>query len=134
MIAQPFEEEQYASYVNARKDLQVKELKIGNDTISADINAQGQRIVCVGIPYSEGWKVMVDGKEVPSEKVNSMFLGFRVESGKHSVRLEYETPGRALCAKISGGYWIFTLLVLLFRLIRFILCSFEKPTPSESGN
>lgn len=134
VIAQPFEEEQYASYVNARKDLQVKELKIGNDTISADINAQGQRIVCVGIPYSEGWKVMVDGKEVPSEKVNSMFLGFRVESGKHSVRLEYETPGRALCAKISGGYWIFTLLVLLFRLIRFILCSFEKPTPSEFGN
>ncbi len=126
VIAQPFDKGKYASEIQARKDLQVKKLAIKKDTISAQIEAPGRRLVCVGIPYSEGWNVYVDDRKISTEKVNTAFLGFRVGKGKHTIRMEYETPGRRECAVISGSYWIFTLLVFAVRAIHRLHRFFTK--------
>lgn len=38
---------------------------------------------------AEGWRVAVDGKAVPVERVRGGFIGFRVSAGKHHVRVTY---------------------------------------------
>lgn len=44
------------------------------------------------IPYSKGWKAMVDGKEADIEEANLGFMAVHLEKGSHSVSLSYETP------------------------------------------
>ena len=110
VIAQPIEAQTYGERVAARKDIAVKKLKIGGDKISARITAKDSRIVCVAVPYSTGWKAYVDGEETPVEKINGMFMGLRVEPGKHKLLLKYETPGRRAGMAASGVYWGLSLI------------------------
>ncbi|MGY3765847.1 YfhO family protein [Vagococcus vulneris] len=65
---------------------------IMNSSVSAHVNLEKSGIMTSSIPYSSGWKVMIDDKEVPAEKVNYGFLGARIPSGKHKIELQYNTP------------------------------------------
>lgn len=118
VISQPLNRNTYRDRVQARKDIQVEKLTVGEDRITADIQAKGDRIVCVAVPYSTGWKAYINGKETPLEKINGMFMGFRVGEGEYSVELKYETPGQKLCAGVSGVYWLLSLFGLVFRKVR----------------
>ena len=65
------------------------------------------------IPYDQGFQVFLDGKQIDYENVNMGFLGFRVPSGKHSVRIVYQAPGRTLgiLGSLAG---IVLLIFILF--------------------
>lgn len=54
------------------------------------------------IPYSEGWKVFVDGKEVATKEYYNAFLGVELEAGEHEIELHYEQPYLNLSFAISG--------------------------------
>lgn len=62
------------------------------------------------IPYDENFKAFVDDKPVQIEKVNTAFLGFKIEKGDHMVRLVYQAPG----AKAGRMISLITLLFLTF--------------------
>ena len=42
--------------------------------------------------YNKGFKVYVDGKEVPTLNVNKYFLGIEIDKGRHEIELKYHTP------------------------------------------
>ena len=44
-------------------------------------------------PYRKGYQVKVDDVLVSSEKVNTAFLGFPVDEGRHQIEISYEAPG-----------------------------------------
>lgn len=46
------------------------------------------------IPYDKGFDVQVDGHTVKTEKVNKTFLGFRIDAGRHHVKITYHAPGK----------------------------------------
>ena len=48
------------------------------------------------IPYSEGWKVKVDGKDVPVTKHGTGFISFPITSGQHKVEFVFSQKGTLL--------------------------------------
>lgn len=61
------------------------------------------------IPYENGWKAYIDGKEAEIISAQDTFLAVYVEPGEHNVRLVYHVPGLRLGIMLS----IITLLCLL---------------------
>ena len=53
---------------------------------------KGENLVTT-IPYSNGWKAVVDGKRVAFDKTLGVFLGVKLTPGKHTVTLSYAIPG-----------------------------------------
>ena len=45
------------------------------------------------IPYDKHFKIYIDGKETEIQKVNTAFLGCKIESGNHEVKIIYHAPG-----------------------------------------
>lgn len=62
------------------------------DAIEGDIDVVEDGYFVSSIPYDEGFLVLVDGKETAYEKVNTAFLGFPLDTGKHHIVIRYEAP------------------------------------------
>ena len=80
------------------------------------------------IPYDQGWKIMLDGREVKGKKVFDTFLGFELPGGSHEITLTYRPPG------LIQGFWISLVSIILIGLAG-VLC-LRKPKaqkPQLSG-
>lgn len=62
------------------------------------------------IPFDEGWKILVDGREIKGRKVFEAFLGFELPEGSHEITLTYMPPG------LMKGFWLTAGSVLLIGL------------------
>ena len=58
-------------------------------------------MIYTSIPYDEGWKVLVDGKEVKTEKFADSLLMFKAGKGKHKIKIVYTPPLQKLGLIIS---------------------------------
>lgn len=76
---------------------------------SGTITTKGRRILCIPIAYSKGWKAYDHGQKVEVKKVNGMFLGIELKKGKHTIRLDYVTPG----LKAGAGITVISLCILV---------------------
>lgn len=65
----------------------------GGNHFSGNIKTEDSKILCIPIPYSRGWSVTDQGRQVKPEKVNGMFLGLRISGGSHHLKFAYVTPG-----------------------------------------
>ena len=108
---------------DALKELRQAMLKHGmqidsytDNTINAEVEADGPSLLFTSIPYDKGWKVYVDRKPVKTEKAMDAFLAFRVPSGKHYIHFRYFPEGLKLGAMISA----LSLLAL------WLLCRYEN--------
>lgn len=45
------------------------------NTIQGNINLKKDKILCLAVPYSKGWKATVDGKEQELLQANTMYMG-----------------------------------------------------------
>lgn len=66
------------------------------------------------IPYDENFYVTVDNKKVDIEIVNTSFLGFPINKGKHTIKIRYKAPFR------TEGIYISIFGIVMF-LILYIL-------------
>ena len=60
--------------------------------ISGHIKMKKDGILCIPIPYLEGWSASVDGENVPILKGNIMYMALELSSGQHEITLLYRTP------------------------------------------
>lgn len=58
---------------------------------NADVKEK-QLVVFSEIYYPEGWKVLVNGKELPIVKVNYLLRGVELPAGKHKVEMVFDLP------------------------------------------
>ncbi len=85
----------------------------GHGKLQGKINVgEGQKII-TSIPFSEGWTVKLDGKEVEKEKFADTFLAVEADAGKHDIVFSYVSPGFdagvslcALAVLIAIGYLV----------------------------
>lgn len=77
------------------------DLAIENNEVICKTDHAGDRVVCVSIPYTKGWKAYVDDKEIDTFSVNDLFLGIRIPKGTHNIVFQYTTPGLRIGALIS---------------------------------
>lgn len=79
----------------------LSEEETAGDRISGNVTVHREGYVVSSIPYDDGFEVLVDGRKVPYERVNTAFLGFKITSGEHHIEIRYRAPGADLGKKIS---------------------------------
>ena len=84
---------------------------IDNDTINGTINLQEDGYLTTTFPYDEGFKIYIDGIESKIEKVNTAFLGTKLEKGYHKITITYHSPW------LLAGKIISILGILIFSII-----------------
>ena len=95
--------------------------------VTGEITVSESKLLCLTIPYSEGWKAYVDGSPAVLENVNLMFSGLMLTPGHHTIELHYETPGLlyGLCLSAAG------LLLFIFWMILSHRSGKRRRTESE---
>lgn len=85
------------------------------NVIAGTIDVKKAGYFITTIPYDENFEVRINGKTAPTEKVNTAFLGFRVNEGaRQKIEIIYHAPGLRL------GKWMSVVGILL------LLCRWRK--------
>ena len=106
--------ESYESYVNKLKENSLEDVQVTTNQVQGNITVDGNKFLCLSIPYSTGWSAYVDGEKVELERANIMYMGVSLESGEHQITLKYQTPGLKIGLIISAiGLCIFIWLVYI---------------------
>lgn len=105
VVVQPMTD--YSGYV---QDLRVplQQLKVDGDHIWASFSLDEPRIVCVAVPYENGWSATINGVQTGIQRVNGRYIGFELPAGEYKIVLRYRIPGLFAGAAIS----FVTLLIL----------------------
>lgn len=88
--------------------------KVLGDKISGNIDVSKDGYFHLTIPYDLGFKIKVDGKEIDYEKVNTAFIGFKIEKGFHKIEIEFEAPGALFGKFISIIFGLIFMAILVF--------------------
>ncbi len=83
------------NYTECARNLQSKgvtDLQVGTDKVNAHYSAQADDMVMFTIPYADGWKVYVDGKETKLYNADVMYMAVAVSAGEHDIELVYTNP------------------------------------------
>ena len=76
--------------------------KFSNTHIVGSIDiTDNSKFMMTSIPFSEGWKVKVDGKDVPTSKAWNSFLSFPITPGKHKIEFVFTQKGRLIGSVIT---------------------------------
>ena len=73
------------------------------NSFSFETNYESQKIICLNIPYDQGWTLTCDEEEVDIITMNGGFIGFVAKSGNHKYFLNYVTPGMNTGLMITLG-------------------------------
>lgn len=84
--------EHYTEKINRLKADPLSEIEIGTNSINGNISLKDPKVLCLAVPYSEGWKAKIDGESAKTFIANDQYIGIEVPSGDHHIRLDYETP------------------------------------------
>lgn len=87
----------WASF-NAENTLYQSEFQINRQTSSGDkikgtVTTKSDGYFITTIPYDTHFEVLVDGRNISCEKVNTAFLGFPLNKGNHRIEISYHAPG-----------------------------------------
>lgn len=76
-----------------QSEIQVDKKQTEDNVIQGTIRVKKDGWFITSIPYDKHFKIYIDGKETEIQKVNTAFLGCKIESGKHEVKIIYHAPG-----------------------------------------
>ena len=79
----------------------------------SEITLASDNLVFYSVPYDDGWKAYVNGKEVEVERVNSGFVAVLAPAGENVIEFKYTTPGLFLGIIISAVSLVILLAYLL---------------------
>lgn len=82
----------YEEKAEVLKSNSLQNIKMDTDTISGELDIEGDKILCVAIPYSTGWKGFIDENETETFCANARYIGMIVPAGRHNIRLTYNAP------------------------------------------
>ncbi len=109
----------YEDKINVLRENVLENVKIGTNKITGNITLDKEKLLCLNIPYSEGWKLKVDGKETSLKKVNYMSSGVNLKAGKHKIVLTYTTPGVEIGLILSiVGILLLIIIIIAYKVSR----------------
>lgn len=94
---------------------QIDQEKTKGNRIEGTIDMEQSGYFITTIPYDANFEILADGKPADAEEVNTAFLGFKTEAGKHEVKIIYHAPGIKMGKMIS--------------VLGFVLLVCRKPFP-----
>lgn len=93
--------DQYVSRVAKLAEDPVEDITIDCNTVTAHTTLSKDKILCIAIPYSDGWSAKVNGEPVEVLEGNGMYMAIPLKTGYNNIELNYETPGIRLGIAIS---------------------------------
>ena len=78
-----------------QSEVQVDKKQTKDNVIQGMIQVKNDGWFITSIPYDTHFKMYIDGREKEIQKVNTAFLGCKLERGKHEVKIVYHAPGAA---------------------------------------
>ena len=63
-----------------------------SDHIEGSVEAQSDGYLMISIPYSQGWKIFVDGQQTSIFRADYGFMGIKVPEGIHTISMYYDSP------------------------------------------
>lgn len=91
----------------------------GKSTITGNANILNDAYVITSLPYDDGYDIYVDGNKIDKEIVNTAFLGFKISSGKHFIKITYHSPWFIYGLIISGIGLLSFISIILFENKKF---------------
>lgn len=76
-----------------QSEVQVDKKQTEDNVIQGTIHVKRDGWFITSISYDKHFKIYIDGKETEIQKVNTAFLGGKIESGNHEVKIIYHAPG-----------------------------------------
>lgn len=103
------------SLQDLRKDT-LQNVRIETNAISGDTTLNEPKILCISVPYLEGWTAFVDGREQKLLRANVKHMGLELDAGEHRIELRYHTPFLKAGILISILGWIgFVIFIIKMR-------------------
>lgn len=84
------------------------------DIITGTVNVVKNGYFMFTIPYDDNFEIKVDNKKIKYEKVDGIFIGFKITEGTHDISLEYHAPLKYLSCYLSIIGIFFYILITYF--------------------
>lgn len=91
IIAQPMDG--YEEKIAERTKNTLQNINIDYNIVTGNITLTESKLLCLSMPYADGWTAYVNGEKAELLKVNGMYCGLMLEPGEHEIELRYQTPG-----------------------------------------
>ena len=82
-------EEAFDKFYKEITDEMLEVTKYSDTLIEGNVDVKKNNLMFTSIAYDEGWKVLVDGKEVKTKKLANAYLGFNIKKGNHHIKMVY---------------------------------------------
>lgn len=109
VLAQTFDS--YAADIDALREDVLEDLVMDRDWIVGKITLEKDKILCLSIPYGDGWSATVDGEQVQLLRANEAYMALPLRAGSHRIELRYEMPGVRAGACVSAAGMALFLIV-----------------------
>lgn len=91
---------------------QMGNITISDNKVTGDINITEDGYMTISIPYDKNFHIYVDSKEVEYEKVNTAFLGFKINKGYHRIEVVYKNK-MIMIGRITSIGGLLSLVIYL---------------------
>ena len=82
----------YPAMLNKLREDVLEDIAYKGSTFTGRIDLKKDKILCLSIPYSKGWKAWVNGTPAKIIKANTMYMAIPLKKGVSKIRLHYCTP------------------------------------------
>lgn len=91
----------YEQYISKIREKTVNDIRMDNNRITAQVHTEADEILCMAIPYRDGWHAAIDGRRTAIYEANDLYMAIEVPEGEHDIMFYYVTPGLRLGVLIS---------------------------------
>lgn len=104
----------------------VYNISMETNYITADVELSEPEILCVAIPYENGWNAFANGERVSIQQLNGRYMGIELAPGQYYLELKYSIPG------LKIGFYI-SVVSILISVITAINLYFYKKEEEEDA-
>lgn len=101
------------NYVKSVSVFNIDKESTSGDIITGNINVKDDGYFILTIPYDKGFSIYLDGNKINYEKVSLSYIGFKIDSGYHDIKIVYKAHYQKEGMIFSGIGCIMLLQVMI---------------------
>ena len=83
----------FAAQAAALRAEPLEDIKTNWRGLTGRVELSEDKILCLALPWLDGWTAKVDGQPAALLHVNTAFMGLELPAGEHEIQLQYWMPG-----------------------------------------